>query len=240
MAAMMSAAGAGGRGGPFLDRGPRALLATLKARGPMDAKCLGEALAITSAAVRQHLELLRDRGLVVYDVEGRAIGRPARVWRLTPEAGAFFFDGHSRLAGDVLAAVEAESGRDGLRRVLERCERWREEGYEKRLAGPATLAGKLRALAGLRTEEGYDARVEREASGTWTLRQRHCPVAAAARNCELLCECELSLFKRLLGNLAEVRRCEHLFAGDAACAYAIEPKANVPPLRPANPLTTAD
>ncbi|HUF62997.1 MAG TPA: ArsR family transcriptional regulator [Verrucomicrobiales bacterium] len=236
----MSAAGPDIREVPFLDRGPRALLALLKTRGPMDARSLAEALEITSAAVRQHLELLRNRGLVVFELEGRAIGRPARVWRLTLEAGAYFFDGHARLAADVLAAVEAESGPGGLRRVLERCEQRREEGYNKRLASPATLAGKLRALAGLRSEEGYDARVEREASGTWTLRQRHCPVAAAARNCELLCECELGLFKRLLGNLAEVRRSEHLFAGDAACAYAIEPKEMAPQDRTPAPLTIAD
>ena len=51
--------------------------------------------------------------------------------------------------------------------------------------------------------------------------EHHCPIAEAARACTGLCQSELELFQRVLGDDVVVERTQHLMAGDMRCAYRV-------------------
>ncbi len=94
------------------------------------------------------------------------------------------------------------------------------EAYRTRLAGASSLAGRLKRLAAVRTEEGYMAAVEKTAGG-WLLVENHCPICAAATRCRGFCRNELELFRALLGDGVVVERVEYLLDAGQRCAYAV-------------------
>jgi predicted ArsR family transcriptional regulator len=67
------------------------------------------------------------------------------------------------------------------------------------------------------------AEVEQAADGSLLLVENHCPICAAARECQNFCRSELAVFQRVLGPGASVERAEHLLSGARRCAYRIVP-----------------
>jgi predicted ArsR family transcriptional regulator len=176
-------------------------------------------------AVRQHLAALLGGGLVAYrDVPG-GVGRPRRVWRVTPAADAFFPDSHAELAVGVLDSVRGAFGPEGVERLLAERTRRQAVEYRGRMPPPhAPLERKVAALAKIRREEGYMAAWGREADGALALVENHCPICSAARACVGLCAGELSLFREVLGPRVTVEREEHILAGARRCRYRIAPR----------------
>lgn len=197
------------------------ILLQLKMRGPLSAMALAERLELTPMAIRQHLANLREDGLVQFRERRAAVGRPARFWELTPEGEARFPDTHAELTVELLAALRESLGEDALRRVVRRRFQNSLDDYQNRVAGEKSLDGRVRMLARLRDAEGYMAAVERCAEGGYLLTENHCPICAAAKECQGFCEDELELFQRVLGPEAEVSRESHILAGARRCAYRI-------------------
>ncbi len=96
----------------------RAVIDKLKLEGPLDAEELAQGLGVSAMAVRQHLYSLAEEGLVAYAEESRPVGRPAKLWRLTPAAEAFFPDGHQELALDLIDSLRQAFGEAGLETIL--------------------------------------------------------------------------------------------------------------------------
>src|SRR6476659_7256901 len=145
----------------------RALAKLLKTEGPIDSAQLAERLGLTAMAVRQHLYALQREGLVTSEERPVPIGRPAKFWRLTPEADHLFPEAYAELSVALLNSVKDAFGDEGLERVLtSRCARQRMD-YGRRIRPGDSLQKKLTALAKVRTEEGYMAEVRREADGSF-------------------------------------------------------------------------
>lgn len=198
------------------------ILYLLKTKGPQTAGPLSAKLGVTAMAVRQHLYRLSGRGLVDYQDERRPVGRPVRVWKLTPKAASRFPDSHAELTLEVIDAVRAAFGEAGVERLLHaRTERQR-DAYSRRIrnAGPGLLR-RAQALAEIRREQGYMAECAQRRDGSILLTENHCPICAAASSCQGLCREELSLFRSLMGNRARVERVNHILAGARRCAYKI-------------------
>ena len=85
----------------------------------------------------------------------------------------------------------------------------------------ASLDERVRALAKLRTEEGYMAEARRQPDGSWLLIENHCPICVAAKACQGFCRSELNTFAAVFGNSVVVRREEHLLTGARRCAYRV-------------------
>jgi predicted ArsR family transcriptional regulator len=188
---------------------------------------VAQALGITEAAVRQHIDALVERGLV----ERRALprsrpgrGRSPLEWVLTPEAGSQFADRHGQLTVELLDAIRGALGSDGLDRVIDSRAEHQLEAYRAVVpaAGAATLEKRVRALARQRTAEGYMADAHREGDG-FVLVEHHCPICTAATACPGFCRSELELFRETLGTDVTIERTAHLLAGDVRCAYLIKP-----------------
>ena len=194
----------------------------LKTKGAQTAARMAGRLGVTTMAVRQHLAALQQDGLVDYVDERRKVGRPARVWRLTPKANDRFPDRHAELAVGMLQAVRSTYGEEGLARLITASTQQQIEAYRVRMPAPGTpLKQRVAALAKIRRDEGYMAEWRQVRDGTIEFLQNHCAIDSAARFSGTLCGAELSLFRALLGDGVSVERFEYLHSGDRRCAYRI-------------------
>jgi predicted ArsR family transcriptional regulator len=200
------------------------ILTRLKEHGPSDAAALAGELGITAMAVRQHLYVLADEGFVTFEEEPRPKGRPAKMWATTPEADRYFPDAHADLTVGLIRSMKKAFGMKGLDKLLAERAREQTREYKKRIGGSDTLRRKVAALARIRTEEGYMARVEKDADGALLLVENHCPICEAATECQGLCAKELEVFQNTLGMDVCVERTDHIQAGARRCAYRIVPK----------------
>ena len=194
------------------------LLLLLKTRGALSTKALARMLDISVPATRTHLKSLGD--LVTAASEPGGVGRPAQRWTLTDEAQARFPDTHGDLTVRILESIERSLGQAGLDAVIADRFSTMEREYLAALAGVSTLAGRLKRLVRLRSEEGYMAALEKTDDG-WLLVENHCPICAAASACQGFCRNELELFRTVLGDGAQVERVEYLLDGGRRCAYSV-------------------
>jgi predicted ArsR family transcriptional regulator len=200
------------------------LLYALKAQGPQTAARLAARLMVTPVAVRQLLARLLDQDLVGFEDRRETVGRPKRCWHLTDAGHARFPDNHAGLTAELLAAIPALFGAEGLERLIAHREAAMLAQYRKATASAATLAERARRLARLRSAEGYMAEIKRESRDSLLLIENHCPICVAAKQCQGFCRSELSLFRSVLGPDVSVERLEHIVHGARRCVYRIAPR----------------
>ena len=97
-----------------------------------------------------------------------------------------------------------------------------EESYAQRLEGKS-LTEKVRILAEIRDEEGYMAEFSEDDEG-YMLVEHNCPIVSIAEEYPHVCETELALFRRSLGQ--KIHRDEHLMNGSHKCSYRIPKEPN--------------
>jgi predicted ArsR family transcriptional regulator len=199
----------------------RAIINLLKQSGAMDSQELSERLGVSAMAVRQHLYALQDEQLVTYQEESRAMGRPAKLWQLTPAADRLFPDGYAELTLSLIDSVREAFGEAGLDRLLDVKTGHQIAAYQALLSTQEELRQRLEALASLRTNEGYMAEIQSLDDGSFLLIENHCPICAAATACTGLCARELEVFGRVLGQGVTVERTEHIVAGARRCVYRV-------------------
>lgn len=197
------------------------LLYLLKTRGPLTAQQLAEILELTSMGARRQLETALAEGLVQCEDRASGIGRPGRWWSLTATGHARFPDRHGEVIVQLLGHLRTQFGDAGVESLIHAREQKMEEDYRARVSVQATLSGKINALAEIRSREGYMAEVKESGDG-WQLIEHHCPICAAASECQAFCRAELELFQALLPE-ADVQRSEHLLSDGARCVYQIHP-----------------
>ncbi|MCY4264187.1 MAG: HTH domain-containing protein [Gammaproteobacteria bacterium] len=205
------------------------ILRQLKTRGPQTIKILANQLDITTMGVRQHIDELTQKGLVIKTGAARQNrGRPVHYWQLTDEGHASFPDRHNQAAVTLIHCLKDELGEHQLETLVGAAheslhQRYR---YELDLCEPE-LGTKLLRLAQLRTDDGFMAEIRLLPDG-WLLIQNHCPQLAMANACQAYCHAELQLFRSLLGEQVSIQRTDHLLNDGRRCAYKIrqiEPKS---------------
>jgi predicted ArsR family transcriptional regulator len=197
------------------------LLLALKTGGPMTAAALGRCLGMTAVGARQHLARLRQRDLVRFEERRGEVGRPKRIWHLSGRGHARFPDSHAQLTAELLDSIRAHYGEDGLASLLARREAQSLEAYRRSVPATGPVQTRLKALADVRSAEGYMAEVRPAPDSGFLLIENHCPICAAARACEGFCRSELAQFRKVLGSDVAVERTEHLIAGERRCTYRV-------------------
>ena len=197
--------------------------AYLLAHGGATAAELSEAMGISPAAIRKHLDaLLLDGDVMARDQHPqgtRGRGRPARMFVLT-DSGRLRCGPHTYddLATAALRWIAREGdsavtafATDLVKGLEDRCEAAVTDVGEDPLARAEALAG---ALSG----EGYAASASVIATGG-QLCQHHCPVAHVAAEFPQLCEAETQVISRLVGT--HVQRLATIANGDGVCTTHI-------------------
>ena len=201
------------------------ILYLLKSKGPQSAAQLARRLGVTAMAVRQHLYSLERDRLVSSAAERRPVGRPLKLWSVTDRAASRFPESHAELTLEMISAIRAAFGENGLDRLLAERTKVQLRDYRERIrsSGDGSIEGRARALAAIRKDQGYMADCTARSDGSLLLRENHCPICVAAKSCQGLCREELRLFQSVLGPKARVERTDHILAGASRCAYVITP-----------------
>jgi predicted ArsR family transcriptional regulator len=202
-------------------RSRRRIMEALKIQGPQDASALASQFGVSAMAIRQHLYALAERNLVVYQEEHRPMGRPAKLWKLTPAADKLFEDRHGDLMVNLFGAIRGTFGDEGLEKLLTHRAKQQIAIYRQDFPLKAPLRKRVEALASLRSSEGYLAEVKLQKDGSLLLIENHCPICAAATACAGLCHSELQVFREILGPDVKIERTEHIVSGARRCVYAI-------------------
>jgi predicted ArsR family transcriptional regulator len=196
----------------------------LKNKGPQSAGQLGDALGTTGEAARQQLEKLAGEGLVAATSQAGGVGRPSKIWTITPQGNARFPDSHAALTVDLITAMKQAFGSEGPDHLLAYRAKRQIAAYRERMQAQTSLRRRLQTLAEIRTEEGYMAEVLDGEDGELLLVENHCPICVAATACLGLCGAELDVFQKVLGRDVAVERTEHIVSGARRCAYRVRKK----------------
>ncbi|MBC3881801.1 transcriptional regulator [Undibacterium sp. LX40W] len=200
------------------------LLFLLKTRGPLTAQQAAALMGLTSMGARKHLETWHEAGLVEYVDQAEKQGRPSRYWQLSAAGHGRFPDRHSELTLQLLQHVRQLFGEKGVDQLITAREAESLQQYKKQTEKFKSLNGKLKALADIRSLEGYMAEVEKHEDGGYILIENHCPICAAASSCQNFCRSELQVFQDALGEGVQVQRTEHLMQQGRRCVYWIRPR----------------
>lgn len=143
----------------------RAIIDLLKQQGGMDVMALASEFSLSGMAIRQHLNALKEEGLVTHEEEARPMGRPAKLWRLTPEANRFFPSGYSELTVSLIHSMREAFGNEGLDKLLAVRDKNMQAQYLQHISDVSDIRDKLEKLAEIRTNEGYMAEIKDQDDG---------------------------------------------------------------------------
>jgi len=188
-------------------------------RGALTAGEIGEALGLTAAGVRRHLDHLAESG-EVESVRRRPAGtrgRPARAFQVTAAGRRTAEHGYDRLAAEALTALRrvggsaavAEFARERVRSVI---------GHVRPASGPDDVDRAARDIAEALTDAGYASSVEDAGRGL-QICQHHCPVWNVASRFPELCEAEQEVVSEIVGT--HVQRLATIAGGNCACTTNI-------------------
>ena len=203
-------------------RGMRAeLLVALKKAQPMTAHELGEQFGLTANALRRHLKVLEEDGLVHFAREVRGVGAPVFTYSLTSAGEALFPRRYLSMLGTALDALHEARGREAVISVLEA-----EWGRLADEAGPVVealpLGERVALVAELLTAKGYMAEAVEVPAGSTTvstLRIHNCALGEIAERFPDACSVEGRYLERLLG--VPLVRGSHRHAGCGRCDYGV-------------------
>lgn len=199
------------------------ILLCIKMNGEATLALIAAELGITKEAARQQLVKLQEEGLIRIDNKSAGVGRPTAWYTLTDKGMGRFPDAHAQITVDLLRSVKNLLGENALDLLIGDREKQTYQRYEQELAQQSSIGQKLERLTQLRSEEGYMAGWKQEAD-VFYLTENHCPICAAATECQGFCRAELRNFKQLLGPDYNVTRTQHIITDGTRCVYRIEPK----------------
>jgi predicted ArsR family transcriptional regulator len=164
----------------------RAQIARLLRLGVQTVDELARAVALTPNAVRQHLATLERDGIVVRrgNRRGTAVGKPATVYEIAPDAEASFSRAYAPVLTALVAALPDHIAKPALGDLL------RDVGVRLAAATPAARGDlRTRAAAGAAVLESLGGLTEIVDEGdTVVIKGCSCPLAQAVAVCPELCE----------------------------------------------------
>ncbi|UFJ39677.1 transcriptional regulator [Brevibacillus humidisoli] len=198
------------------------ILHMLKTKGPLPVSDMAIELGITEMAVRRHLNTLERDNLIKSSLVRQAMGRPTNVYSLSEEADELFPRNYHDLTLDFLHDLQDVDGPDKVEKLFRRREDRLEQNYRTYVQGD--LKQRVAALAELQNQKGYMVEWEHDdKNGTYYLKEYNCPISQVARQFHHACNCELSLFRRVLD--AEVEQTSCMAKGGDNCVYRIKDRS---------------
>ncbi|AZA83212.1 MarR family transcriptional regulator [Chryseobacterium lactis] len=201
---------------PAADR----ILMFLKMRGEASSLLIAEELSITKEGARKHLLNLAQEGLIEPIVKSEGVGRPSTYYILTDKGMSQFPDTHAEVTVQLLKSVKNLLGENALDLLISDREKNTHDRYEKEISKTKSLEQRLDVLAKVRSKEGYMAEWKKEGKDYFLI-ENHCPICAAATECQGFCRAELSNFQSLIGKDYQVERVDHIVSGGQRCVYKI-------------------
>ncbi len=187
-------------------------------RGSRTVNDLAEVLGLTDNGVRAHLAGLERDGLVEQEGVRRGIGKPAYVYRLTPEAEALFPKAYAFLAGLLLEDLRARTGDEAFPAALH--ELGRKAGEAAGVQGRDALE-RLGGALGVLATLGADTEVSYE-NGQAQVCAHGCALAAVVAQEPRACGLAEGFLEGAVG-VPVRQRCEH--SSRPRCRFDVQTSA---------------
>lgn len=182
----------------------------------MQALC--DLLGITAMAVRRHLQVLQNDGLIESRMVRQTRGRPTYKYRLTTKAESLFPSGFQNLAMDLLDAVYEQSGHKGVMDLLTARNNKRMLRLKERVENK-DLRQRVEEVSKIFSEDGYMTEWEELPDGDFFIFQQHCALHDVANQYRQVCALEPQLMESLLG--VKVTREKYMLKNDPVCGYLV-------------------
>ena len=195
------------------------ILALLRRR-QMTVDELAQAIGITDNAVRLHLAALERDGFVrgVGVRREGAVGKPATLYAVAPEAEAVFSKAYEPVLTTLLVTLAGRLGDRELSDLL------RDVGRQlaaTSVSASATLEQRVRAAATVLDALGADTEVEQSATAGFVLRGFACPLSRSVAQCPPLC----GAVEELVAGITKARVQEKCDRSDAPrCSFVVTPR----------------
>lgn len=181
---------------------------------------VAQKLNITKEGARKHLISLANKGLIEPVLKNVGVGRPSTYYVLTPNGLSKFPDTHADVIVQLLRSVKNLLGENALDLLINDREKVAYDRYQNAMENKVTLEQRLETLVKLRNDEGYMAEWN-TIDEAYYLTENHCPICAAARECQGFCRSELKNFQTIIGEEYKVERVEHILSDGNRCKYKI-------------------
>lgn len=178
----------------------RKILAEL-CEGRRTAKELAAVFGISGTAVRDHLAILREQGMVKHRVERRGPGKPTHVYELTADGEILLSRAYLPVLSALLEGIERDGGTDALEARLRDTGRMLAAGK-----GRATGPEQERLRAGVTALRNLGAIVQVvKGDSQYVIKGRCCPLASLSPRMPQVCKMLESLLSEATGGVARER-----------------------------------
>jgi predicted ArsR family transcriptional regulator len=191
------------------------ILEQVRADGEASAARLARSLELSLGAVRHHLIILERDGLLLKRQKRHGVGKPANLYRLSPQGEESFPKNYDKLLAAVLGQLESEGSVPEVEELLRRIAR---KMVSDRTGGvtPSSRADQIELLTELFDAEGFQPQIESSA-GSLQLRQMTCPYHSVAMEHPEICCLDKELIECTLATQVELA--EWRPNGDRACVF---------------------
>ncbi len=196
------------------------ILMFLKMRGEASAASIATELIITKEGARKHLLNLASQGLILSETRSEGIGRPSTYYSLSKQGIAKFPDSHADITVQLLQSIKQVLGENALDLLISDREAKVYQKYTRAMTDIESIEKKLDIITTKRTAEGYMAEWKKE-EDHYLLIENHCPICAAATECQGFCRSELNNFQQLIGPAYLIERIEYIIENAPRCTYRI-------------------
>lgn len=196
------------------------ILMILKGWGEISVGALAVELGITKEGARLHLLKLTEMDFVKSIQKNGGVGRPVSYYSLSQKGLSKFPNTHAAVTVELLRSVKKLLGENAVNLMITDRENQVYQRYVRVLQDSNTLEERLAHLSKIRSEEGYMAEWKTE-NGEYFFIENHCPIGAAAAECQGFCHAELTSLKKLIGGEFQIERVQHILAGGHRCIYKI-------------------
>lgn len=207
---------------PGLGDTQRALLHSLKRRGPATTGELAEDFTLATGTVREHLKSLEARRLVErVGTRRQGPGRPHVIYGLTDAGEALFPRGEAELLTELVEFL-LDAGEDDLidRFFEQRADRAATEAARR--VAQMTVEHRAEEVVRILADAGFmpELRTDQE-TGDTVVRLCHCPLKSVIAVTRRPCAAEERFVSQVLG--AELERLTYMPDGDECCSYRVRP-----------------
>ncbi len=197
------------------------ILELIKRHDEVCVNFLSNELEITHMAVRKHLNKLEKDQLITTHQTKQSVGRPVTLYRLAKAGKELFPQNYGAMSVEFLEDIEAIDGKEKVDMLFQRREERLKQKYEKRIASKSTFKEKVAELESIQLENGYMVESKEMNDQEIEFIEYNCPIFEIANKYKKACECELSLFKNVLG-VDSIERTTCMSDGDHKCRYIIK------------------
>lgn len=200
------------------------ILDLLKKQNELSVNGLKTNLNITDMAVRKHLNKLEGDHLIHSRTVKQSMGRPITIYFLSEKGEQLFPSNYGSMTVEFLKDIEELNGSETVNKLFEKREDRLLEIYAQRISTKNHFKNRVKELIKIQNENGYMVESCDINEDEIEFIEYHCPIFEVAGRYPKACNCELSLFNRVLETEDHVQRLSCKAQGDDNCRYVVKNK----------------